>query len=117
MNMAKRAIRAADELQQRHVWLAFPVAVWKKFGDDQAGDLAALIAYFAFVSIFPLLLVLVTLLDLVLRHDQALRQQVISAALSAYPQFAPHLKASVHALHSTGAALAVGLIGAFLGAR
>lgn len=110
-------ISGADRVQRRHTWLAFPVAVWKKFGDDQAGDLAALIAYFAFVSIFPLLLVLVTLLDLVLRHDPALRQRVVSAALSAYPQFAPQLQASVHALHSTGVALAVGLIGALLGAR
>jgi hypothetical protein len=50
MNMAKRAIRAADELQQRHAWLAVPVAVWKKFGDDEAGNLAALVAYYAFVA-------------------------------------------------------------------
>ena len=35
--MAQRTIRTADELQQRHAWLAVPVAVWKKFGDDQAG--------------------------------------------------------------------------------
>jgi hypothetical protein len=34
MNLAKRAIRAADELQQQRPWLAFPVAVWKKFGRD-----------------------------------------------------------------------------------
>ena len=66
MNMATRALRAADALQQRHAWLALPVAVWKKFGDDQAGNLAALIAYSAFVAIFPLLLVLVTVLDIVL---------------------------------------------------
>src|SRR5713101_2986857 len=65
MNMAKRALRAADEFQQQRAWLAFPVAVWKKFGDDQAGNLATLIAYFAFVSIFPLMLVLVTVLDIV----------------------------------------------------
>lgn len=104
-------------MQRRHAWLAFPVAVWKKFGDDRAGDLAALIAYYAFVSIFPLLLVLVTLADLLLRHDPALRHQVINAALSAYPQFAAQLKSSIHGLHSTGLALAIGLIGALLGAR
>jgi membrane protein len=40
--------RDADGLQQRHVWLAFPLAVWKKFSDDRAGQLAALIAYYAF---------------------------------------------------------------------
>ena len=56
MNKLKRALRAVDEFQQQHAWLAFPVAVWKKFGDDQAGNLAALIAYSALVAIFPLLL-------------------------------------------------------------
>ncbi len=110
-------IGAADRVQRRHAWLGFPVAVLRKFGDDKAGDLAALIAYFAFVAIFPLLLVLVTLLDLVVRNDPALQQRVVRAALSSYPQFGPQLQASVHALHSTGIALAVGLIGALLGAR
>ena len=75
MNMAKRALRAVDEYQQRRAWLAFPVAVWKKFGDDQAGNLAALIAYSALVAIFPLLLLLVTVLDIVLKNDPALQQQ------------------------------------------
>jgi uncharacterized BrkB/YihY/UPF0761 family membrane protein len=62
-----------DELQQRRAWLAFPVAVWKKFGDDQAGNLAALVAYYAFVSIFPLLLVLVTVLSIALKHNPDLQ--------------------------------------------
>ena len=69
MNLVQRAVRAADQLQQRHAWLAVPVAVWKKFGDDRAGNLAALVAYYAFVAIFPLLLVLVTVLDIVLKND------------------------------------------------
>ena len=99
----------ADRLQRRWAPAAFAVAVVKKFGDDRAGDLAALIAYYAFVAIFPLLLVFVTLLDIVLRHDPALRQRVISSALSAYPQIGPQLQDSVHALHSTGLALVIGL--------
>ena len=73
MNRIEKAVRTADELQQRHAWLAVPVAVWKKFGDDQAGNLAALIAYYSFVAIFPLLLVLVTVLDLVLKNDPGLQ--------------------------------------------
>lgn len=116
-NPLPELIGRADRVQRQHAVLAFPVAVWKKFGDDGAGDLAALIAYYAFVSIFPLLLVLVTLADLLLRNDPALQHKVISAALSAYPQFAPQLRASIHGLHSTGPALAIGLIGALLGAR
>ncbi len=117
VNAAEKLLRVIDRFQQRRRWLAFPVAVWKKFGDDRAGNLAALIAFYSFVSIFPLLLVLVTVLDLVLMHDPALRQKVLSSALADYPVIGPQLRASVRALHETGAALAIGLAAIFLGAR
>ena len=116
MNMAKRAIRAADELQQQHPSLAFPVAVWKKFGDDQAGDLAALIAYYAFVGIFPLLLVLVTVLSIVLKNDPGLQHRLLDSALAQYPVIGQQLKLP-GPLHQSGLALVVGLLGTFIGAR
>lgn len=59
---AKRTANRIDDIQQRHPAAGFPIAVVKKFGEDQAGNLAALIAYWAFFSLFPLLLVAVTLL-------------------------------------------------------
>jgi membrane protein len=62
---AKRAANKADDFQQRHSLLGYPIAVWRKYGEDQAGNLAALIAYWAFFSIFPLLLVAVTVVGLV----------------------------------------------------
>ena len=89
MNMAKRVLRAVDEYQQRHAWLGFPVAVWKKFGDDQAGNLAMLVAWFAFVSIFPLMLVLVTVLDIVLKNNPDLQHRLLNSALSQYPLHRP----------------------------
>ncbi len=113
----REALAAADRLQRRVPWLAFPVAVWKKFGDDRAGDLAALIAYYGFVSIFPILLVVLTVLDLVLHDDPELRKHLISSALSTYPVIGAQLKSSVHPLSGTGPALAVGLVVALLGAR
>ena len=48
-----------DRLQRRHPALGYPIAVIYKYVDDQGGYLAALIAYYAFVSVFPLLLLLV----------------------------------------------------------
>src|SRR5271166_22263 len=84
MNPAEKAIKLVDRFQRRFPWLAFPVAVWKKFGDDQAGNLAALVAYYAFVSIFPLLLVLFTVLDIVLRHHRALAKTVEDSAVKNY---------------------------------
>ena len=102
-----------DALQQRHAWLAVPVAVWKKFGDDQAGNLAALIAYSALVAIFPLLLVLVTVLDIVLKDNPGLKQTVLHA-VDTYPAIGL-LDQSIGRLNQTGIALAVGLVGTFIG--
>jgi membrane protein len=116
MNKAKRALRAADKLQQRHAWLAVPLAVWKKFGDDHAGNLATLVAYFAFVAIFPLMLVLVTVLDLVLGHHPALQHDLLKSALSQYPLIGQQL-GHVGRLHQSGLALVIGLLGTFVGAR
>ena len=66
---AKRPLRAIDGFQQRHAALSVPVAVLRKFGDDQGGNLAGLIAFRAFFSLFPLLLLLVTVLGYVLAGD------------------------------------------------
>src|SRR5208337_632967 len=107
MNMIERAARTADALQQRHAWLAFPVAVWKKFGDDQAGNLAALIAYSGLVAIFPLLLVLVTVLDIVLK-------QTVLDAVDQYPAISL-IEGHVDRLNQAGIALLVGLVGTFIG--
>jgi membrane protein len=117
MNPAERVLHAADRLQQRRPWLAFPIAVWKKFGDDQAGNLAALIAYYGFAALFPLLLVFVTVLDIVLRDNATLRQNLLDSAFGQFPVIGDQLKHNVHSLQQTGPALVIGLLLTFLGAR
>jgi YihY family inner membrane protein len=117
MNRAERAVRRLDRAQQNHAWLSFPVAVWKKFGDDSAGNLAALIAYYAFASLFPLLLVFVTVLNIVLHNNAALRDQLLDSAYAQFPGLGQDLKNNVHSLSTTGIALVIGLIFTFLGAR
>jgi membrane protein len=119
MNMLKRAVGAVDALQQRHAWLAVPVAVWKKFGDDQAGNLAALIAYSAFVGIFPLLLVAFTVLDLVIKDHPELigLQHAVNSAVEKYPVIGPYVQhGGIGRLHQTGVALVVGILATFIGA-
>jgi membrane protein len=117
MNAVQKLIARVDQVQRQHAWLAFPVAVFKKFGDDQAGNLAALMAYYAFASIFPLLLVLVTVLDIVLAHNPTLHQQVVNSAFGQFPVIGDQLKHGVKKMNETGAALVIGLILTFLGAR
>ncbi|HTT53123.1 MAG TPA: YihY/virulence factor BrkB family protein [Streptosporangiaceae bacterium] len=117
MNAAQQLVNRVDQAQQHHPWMAYPVAVWKKFGDDQAGNLAALIAYYAFASIFPLLLVLVTAADIVLRSHPALREHVLKSAFAQFPVLGPQLSQNPHSLHETGPALVIGIVLTFLGAR
>ena len=77
---------------RRAARLAFLAAVVKKFSDDQAGQLAALIAYYGFVSLFPLLLVLVTVLGFVLQGDPAERAEILNGALGQFPLISDQLK-------------------------
>ncbi len=102
-----RLVRAIDRAQQDRWWLAIGVATWKKFSDDQAGNLAALVAYYGFASIFPLLLVAYTILDLVARTSPALATR-LTDALGKYP-FVKDLGVS-HGLSTAGFALVVGLL-------
>jgi membrane protein len=102
--------RRFDRLQQSRPWIAVAVATWRKFGDDQAGNLAALIAYFAFASIFPLLLVLVTILDLIARSNPNLGTR-LRAALHDYPVIGTQVASSVkHGVSGTGIALVIGIL-------
>lgn len=110
-------VRGFDRYQQRHPWLAFPVAVLRKYDDDQAGSLAALLAYYAFVAIFPFLLVLVTVLGWLLRDDPELQQRVLDSAVIDFPVIGAQLQENVTSLDRTGPGLVIGLAIALIGLR
>ncbi len=74
-----QVIAWADRLQRRHGVLGFPYAVIKKYGDDAGGREAALITYYGFLSIFPLLLLGVAVLSRVLADHPDLRERLITA--------------------------------------
>ena len=84
----------------------------KKFGEDRASNLAALIAYYAFFSLFPLLLALVSILGFVLDDNPSLREDVVDTALARIPVIGAQLRDDVQPLTGSGVALAVGLAGA-----
>ena len=108
-----RPIRAFDRVQQKHHWLALPVAVIKKFADDQGGRLAALVAYYAFFSLFPLLLMLVTILGFVLQGNPGAQESVKNSVLGQFPVIGDQIK--VNALTGHTVALVVGLLGSLWG--
>jgi YihY family inner membrane protein len=117
MNPVERGLRRIDRWQQRHTAPAFAFGVVKKYGDDNGGTLTASLAHSAFVAVFPLLLVLVTILGLVASGDPALRQQVLNAVAGQFPLIGDQLAGNVHALrHSSVIGLVFGLIGLIWGA-
>jgi YihY family inner membrane protein len=85
VNPIERTVRRVDGFQQRHAALAFPFAVLKKFGDDRAGYLAALCAYYGFFSLFPLLFAFASLLGLVLRGNPDLQRSIVDSTLGQFP--------------------------------
>ncbi len=87
-----RPIKRFDGFQQRHRGLAVPLAVVKKFGDDSAGNLAALVAYYAFFSLFPLLLAFVTVLGYVLQGNHAEITSVENSVRANFPVVSTYLK-------------------------
>ena len=113
-NPATKLLGRLDQYQRTHSWLGFPIGVVKKFGDDQAGYLAALVAYYAFFSLFPLLLVFVTVLGFVLGGNQALQQKVVNTVIVQIPVIGDQIKDNVHSIHGNGIALAVGILGTLL---
>jgi YihY family inner membrane protein len=107
-----RPLRPFDRFQQRHAVLAIPVAVLRKFSDDQAGGYAALIAYYAFVAMFPLLLVFTTVLGFVLQDNPDAYDRVINTTLAQIPVIGESVRNQT--LRGSGVALAVGVIGTVL---
>src|SRR6266704_5448432 len=98
MNPVERVIRGADAAQRRHQPTAFVVGVVKKYGDDNGGVLASNLAYSAFISIFPLLLILTTVLGLVASVNPSVRTQVLDAVAGQVPLIGKTLTGNVHQL-------------------
>lgn len=104
-----------DGYQRRHRWVGLPLAVVYKFVDDQGAYLTALITYYGFVSLFPLLLVLVTVLGFALQDDPRLQQEVLDSALAQFPVLGDQIGANIHSLEGSVAGLLVGLLGGLYG--
>jgi YihY family inner membrane protein len=107
-------LRALDAWQQRAPRLGFAVAVFKKFEDDHAGRLGALIAYYGFFSLFPLLLVFVTVLGFVLQGNPSAQERVVHSALGQFPIIGTQLQSNVHSMKGSVVSLAIGIVGSLL---
>jgi YihY family inner membrane protein len=117
MNPFERAIRTVDATQRRFTPTAFVFGVVKKYGDDNGGVLVSNLAYSSFVSLFPLLLVLVTVLGLIAAVDEKFKTDVLNAVAGQVPLIGSQLTGNVHQLkRSSTIGLIVGLVGLIWGA-
>jgi membrane protein len=110
-----RVIGALDGFQRRHRWVGFPLAVVYKFSDDQGSYLTALVTYYGFLSLFPLLLLLVTILGFALHGDPHLQARLLDSALSQFPVIGTQLRENVRASSGSGLGLVAGVAGTLYG--
>ncbi len=111
--MSLRAgLHAIDAAQQRRRWTAFPAAVLKTFNDNNGNQMAGLMAYYGFFSIFPLLLVLVTVLGLVLHGDPDLQGKIIDSSLASFPVIGQQIRQNIHSLNGGVVPLVLGALAA-----
>ncbi len=102
-------LTSLDGWQRRHAAAAFPVAVGRKFLDDRASSLAALVTYYAFFSVFPLLLAFVSVLGYVLQGDPSLEDDVVSSAVGRIPVIGTQIDNHVEPLAGSTVAIVAGI--------
>ncbi len=108
-------VQRLDAYQRQHPWLSFPLATVYKFYDDQGTFLAALITYYGFVSLFPLLLVFVTILGFLLSNSPDLQQRLLDSAVAQFPIIGDQIAKDVSSIRGSGPGLVVGLLGTLYG--
>jgi membrane protein len=102
-------LRRLDDLQRRRPALGFGWAVIRKYLDDGGPREAALITYYGFLSLFPVLLLGATLVSQALTRSPALRRELVAAIVP--PSLQAGVEASMATLSSSGAALVAGVAG------
>ena len=115
-NPFDRGVRVLDRFQQRHRPTAFSFGVIKKFGDDRGGQLSALIAFYGFLSFFPLTLIAITLTSYLARSSPQFAEQLRTSTLSQFPVVGAQLAGDEGALPGSGVGLVVGTVGLLWGA-
>lgn len=116
MRLVARIKGSADRFQRRHPAVAFPLAVQRTLKDASGGELAATLTYYGFLSLFPMLLAGVTILELVLKAHPDLQDKLLGTAMAQFPVVGTQLRENVHQAPGGGSAV-LGIAVALFGAR
>jgi membrane protein len=110
-----RPIGPVDAFQRKHRVVGFPIAVVYKYFDDQGAYLSAILTYYAFIAIFPLLLLSTSILGFLLQGDEDLRDRLLNSALSQFPIIGDQL-GRPDGLQGSTTAIVIGSLAALYGA-
>jgi YihY family inner membrane protein len=105
-------LKRSDGWHARHAAVAVPIAIVKKFIEDDAAGLGVQVAYWGFFSVFSLLLAFVSILGFAFQSDPAFQKQVLDSTLRLMPVLGPQISGHVGSLTGSSVALVVGLAGA-----
>ena len=103
-----------DGFQRRHPIIGFPLGVIYKFFDDQGNYLAAILTYYAFVAIFPLMLLGTSILGFVLGARPEWQEDIHNSALGQFPIIGDQL-GRPEGLRGSAAGVAFGSLAALYG--
>lgn len=117
MDKIKSLLKSVDAYQRSYTILAFPVAVVKRYGDDQTGKQAALVTYYAFLSVFPLLMIFITALGYLADNNPTLEASITRNVFQLFPALGSELKSDIHSLKASGLALMLQCLVVLYGAR
>jgi uncharacterized BrkB/YihY/UPF0761 family membrane protein len=115
MDPVRKVMGGVDGFQRRHGWVGVPYAVQKKFGDDNANLVVVALAWYGFTAIFPLLLVVVTVFNLI--GAESLGNTLVHT-LQEFPVIGSSFQASSDkSLNGSTVGLVVGLLGLVYGVQ
>ena len=109
------AVGSVDAFQRRHPAIGFPLAVVYKYFDDQGPYLAAALTYYAFIAIFPLMLLGTSILGIILRGEPNWQESILDSALAQFPIIGDEL-GRPEGLQGSFAGVVVGALAALYGA-
>ena len=107
-------VERLDGFQREHPRAGLPLAVIYKFVDDQGNYLAALITYYGFISLVPLLLLTSTVLNFVLEGHPDLQLKLLDSVVGQFPIVGTQL-ADPRGVSGSGVGLAIGVLGTIYG--
>jgi membrane protein len=110
VSLGRRLLERFDRFQQRQPATAFPVAVARRYSEDRCSSFAAMLAYYGFLSILPLFLVLISVTRLALDGNPDLRDRVINAIVQQFGVVGSQLEANIHPTSGDAVAIVVGLL-------